>query len=96
MKKIEIRDKISSKKHRRLLRNDTSSNEHLLKKQFILEKKTNLKNKIKKKIAKRNKRIIVSKIFRLSKNIARHSEIVKEKLQIRKEIFHEIIQMLTK
>ena len=33
--------------------------------------------------------IMVSRIIRISKKIKRHSEIVKERIQIRKEVFHE-------
>ena len=91
VKKIEIRDKISNKKHRRPFRNDCSTNKHSLKKQSTLETKLNLKDRNIKKIVKRNKKIMVSKIVRLSKKISRHSEIVKERIQIRKEIFHESI-----
>ena len=41
-----------------------------------------------KKIVKGNKKIMVCKIVRLSKKISRHLKIVKEIIQIRKEIFH--------
>ena len=44
-----------------------------------------------KKIVKRNKKKMVSQIAILSKKISRHSEIVKETIKRRKEIFHESI-----
>ena len=58
---------------------------------MILETKCKLKNRNIKEIAKQNNRIMVSKTVRISKKIRRHSEIVKERIQIRKEVFHESV-----
>ena len=89
LKKIEIRNKKINKEHRLSSKDNRPTNNYSKIKQTILEAKLEKKNKNIKEIIKRNNMIMVSRIIRISKKIKRHSEIVKERIQIRKEVFHE-------